>query len=89
MSLTLQHLNLSHNKFEVVGTQALASWLFKSKDSSSLKTLLIGRSAVIFQVLAPGLQCVHGLQVLDISDVVVDSKGKEFFFSVPNNVIIG
>ncbi|GAM26662.1 hypothetical protein SAMD00019534_098370 [Acytostelium subglobosum LB1] len=67
MSLTLEYLNLSHNKFDDQANAAFASWLIRSHGYSKLKHLLLhscGISAFSFY----SLRHLARLEHLDVSN---------------------
>eukprot|EP01113_Clastostelium_recurvatum_P047517 TRINITY_DN8493_c0_g1_i6.p1 TRINITY_DN8493_c0_g1~~TRINITY_DN8493_c0_g1_i6.p1 ORF type:complete len:1356 (-),score=351.93 TRINITY_DN8493_c0_g1_i6:60-4127(-) len=65
-SLQLQHLNLSHNRFQETGSGALASWLAKVKGCHSLQTLLFESCQLHLSVMGPPLR-VANVQTLNLA----------------------
>eukprot|EP01112_Ceratiomyxa_fruticulosa_P008454 TRINITY_DN2191_c0_g1_i2.p1 TRINITY_DN2191_c0_g1~~TRINITY_DN2191_c0_g1_i2.p1 ORF type:complete len:897 (-),score=195.19 TRINITY_DN2191_c0_g1_i2:116-2806(-) len=66
-SLRLQHLDLSHNKFQDQGSLALAGWLAKIKGCHSLVSLVLETSQLNFSIVGPPLR-VANVQLLNLSN---------------------
>ncbi|EGC39457.1 hypothetical protein DICPUDRAFT_93591 [Dictyostelium purpureum] len=66
MSLTLEVLVLSDNRFQDAGSKAFASWLSKIKGENSLRKLILSNTQLNISVIAPPLRTLS-LESLDLS----------------------
>ncbi|KYQ96831.1 leucine-rich repeat-containing protein (LRR) [Tieghemostelium lacteum] len=67
LSKGIEYFNVSHNKFEDIGSTTCSNWLEKIKDVNSLKSLYISCCALNLLILGVGLRVLHDLKSLDIS----------------------
>eukprot|EP01132_Coremiostelium_polycephalum_P004282 gene4282-5356_t len=67
MSLTLENLILSDNRFQDSGSNAFASWLSKSRGHNSLRKLVLSQTQLNFSIVGPPLRVLTDLETLDVS----------------------
>ncbi|EFA80429.1 leucine-rich repeat-containing protein [Heterostelium album PN500] len=67
MSLTLETLVFSGNRFQDTGTSAFVSWLCKIRGAHSLKEFRLSGCQLNFGMLAAALRAVEAIEYLDIS----------------------
>ncbi|KAF2076823.1 hypothetical protein CYY_001851 [Polysphondylium violaceum] len=67
MSLTLEELNLSENRFQDSGTSAFSSWLSKSRGHNSLLKLYLSQTSLNMSIISPPLRILEKLCILDLS----------------------
>ncbi|GAM18427.1 hypothetical protein SAMD00019534_016020, partial [Acytostelium subglobosum LB1] len=67
MSLTLETLNLSGNRFQDTGSSALVSWLCKIRGVHALRELRLSACQLNFSTLAASLRALEGIELIDFS----------------------
>ncbi|KAK5577969.1 hypothetical protein RB653_002917 [Dictyostelium firmibasis] len=67
MSLTLEELILSDNRFQDGGSSAMASWLNKTRGYNKLKRLILSNSQLNIGMIAPSLKVLSLIESLDLS----------------------
>ncbi|KAN0035829.1 hypothetical protein ACTA71_005120 [Dictyostelium dimigraforme] len=67
MSLTLEELILSDNRFQDAGSSAMASWLNKTRGYNRLKRLILSNSQLNIGMIAPSLKVLSSIESLDLS----------------------
>lgn len=65
MSLTIEELDLSGNKFEDHGSVALSNWMSKAREYSSLRKLVLANASVNINTIGPWFRNLKNLQHLD------------------------
>ncbi|KAK5580463.1 hypothetical protein RB653_000481 [Dictyostelium firmibasis] len=88
MSLAIKYLNLSHNKFGDIGSQAIGGWMAKIRGHHSLDCLVLANCNLNFQLMGPPLRVVD-IPRLDLSLNRIDRTsakllGNEVFDTVMN-----
>ncbi|KAN0041978.1 hypothetical protein ACTFIV_004534 [Dictyostelium citrinum] len=88
MSLAIKYLNLSHNKFGDIGSQAIGGWMAKIRGHHSLDCLVLANCNLNFQLMGPPLRVVD-IARLDLSLNRIDRAsakilGNEVFDTVVN-----
>lgn len=68
MSISIEELNLSNNKFDTESSKVLEEWLFESKEYSHLKKLEVRQSNINMTLFARSFRSLKYLKHLDISD---------------------
>ncbi|EAL68897.1 leucine-rich repeat-containing protein [Dictyostelium discoideum AX4] len=67
MSLTLEELILSDNRFQDAGSSAMSSWLNKTRGYNRLKRLILSNSQLNIGMIAPSLKVLSCIESLDLS----------------------
>jgi len=84
MSISIQHLDLSGNKFEVAGTQALDSWFATLKVYCQVKKLILRNTGVSFGSLRSFIH-VTDIEEIDLSGNKMDTAAVRSLSSLVKN----
>ena len=72
MSLSIEYLNLSANKFDTEGSKAFEKWLFESKEYSNMKKLVLANSQISMVSVCRSFRSLKYLNYLDVSGNKLD-----------------
>jgi len=84
MSMSIQHLDLSGNRFDVVGTQALDSWFATLKVYCQVKKLVLRNTNIVFGALKY-FHHVTDIEELDLSGNKMESSAIEVLSTLLQN----
>jgi len=84
MSISIQHLDLSGNKFELIGTQAIDSFFATLKIYCQVKKLVLRNTGIIFSSLK-SFHHVTDIEEIDLSGNKMDMNGIQVLSSLVRN----
>jgi len=73
MSISIEHLDLSGNKFDLAGTQAIDSWFNTLKSYCHVKRLVLRNTGIIFSALK-SFHHITDIEEIDLSGNKMDSS---------------
>lgn len=82
MSLTIEELDLSHNKFDDIASNAFERWISKAAEYSSMSVLRLAFTGITLASVAAFLHFLQNLQVLDTSGNKPDSRAIQLLCSM-------